>query len=239
MLSESVRQNIFNFLVNKISNDLCVSDMYNQIDEFQDESEEHWEDIGNLFHADSIKHGASKVVLFYDDYPDWVIKVPIFGDYFEEDRSYHDYTSANLYENETHIFQSNDYCNTETLVAKYAIQAKLQDIFALTYFIGFIHGIPFYCSERIKETLCESNYIFSSNNEIVYSTEKIITQYPNIEDSMNEQVLEYFVSQYGKERIIALVRFLIHLNIRDLHNENIGLDKNYQLKIIDYSNFSY
>jgi hypothetical protein len=238
MLSESVRKNIFNFLLDKIS-DLRISDMYNQIDEFQDECEEHWEEVGDLCHADDIRHGASKIVLFYDEYPDWVIKVPIFGDYLEEDRSYHDYTSANLYEDGAHILQSNDYCNTETLVAKYAVQSELQDLFALTYFVGFIHGIPFYCSERIEETLCESGYIFPSNNEIVHSTEKIITQYPNIEDLMNEDILEHFVSQYGKERIAALVRFLIHLNIQDLHSANIGLDKDYQLKIIDYSNFSY
>ena len=196
-----------------------------------------FETLAYNLNADNYDAGATKLVLFYDDIPDYVIKLPIFGYYDEWNDKYFEFQKSNCY---CPIEENNNYCAAECYYTELAYQYKLEDMFIKTEVLTKIHGIPVYISERIdcinepweNEYLCE-------DDAVIYSAQNLYHQYKNGLDKSKFYLenLILFIDYYGLKRTNQLIDFILQNNIQDLHNANIGFDFNGDLKIIDCAGF--
>lgn len=231
MFNEQIRQRLQEFLTNKVE-DYANTDMCYLWHEDEDDYDgyDDYSDLAAACHADHYRNGVSKIVLFYDELHEWVIKVPIMGNYYEEE-DYHEDFVASGYDS------GNDYCRTEVEYCQEAINRDLAGCFALTFFVCTINDIPFYCSERIAK---EYHDVYKSIQRIDYKKPNslnyakcICNSYARFEVPLTEKILAIFVDNYDEDIASQLVDFLVEYHIDDLHLGNLGLDSHNQIKIID------
>lgn len=216
--------------------------LYVYHDEYDDEESDWNKYIKKCCGARNYATGASKIVLFYKDIENWVVKLPFFGDYYESTGEYSDYCEADKY---LPICSDNDYCEAEAYLTNKAIEYGVGDMFAKTYYLGNLNGVPVYISEKIEETVASGrkNYSYSRINS-AKETQELFNFYSYELDeagfsSYNEPTLRFFVDQYGQKKTEKLIQFIMDYQIDDLHSANIGFDKCGKIKIIDYSGFHY
>lgn len=237
MLTDNEREEIIAFLKNRMS-DICVKDFFVWYDEDGIECEDHYEEVAYTnCEADYYRHGCSKLVLFYDDLPHWVVKIPFLGECWgEDDIQYFQYADLdNLY-----LIDENDYCAAEAYLAEETCKYGLESMFALTYFLTTINGVNIYISENI-----ENNYY--SMNKQAYKHDNSVSQAQWLRDSyckthtekyvLTIEDLAFFVDNYGLPQTELLIAFLTDYAIEDLHHGNIGFDEKGNIRIIDYSSF--
>ena len=113
--------------------------------------------------------GVSKGVLFLDDYPNIVVKIPFTGGGEEYYRSYYtneDGDTCITYNCCSESFDSAwqslpsrledklirnwDYCEVETILFNDARKHSVDNFFAETIFIGYSHGHPVYVQEKAR-----------------------------------------------------------------------------------------
>ena len=216
--------------------------------------EDEYDDYNNLFDSTpcppiNLKAGATKLVLFYDEFPELVVKLPLCGGYHsrywdddfdpDEDDEWetYDYNGAGYTDHE------NDYCYTEMKMYEAAKEDKLEDFFAPTVYLCNINDIPVYVSELVKCTYEEFFYdaYYEEDAESVVYSEKskdMAFQIKKTHNAFTTDILAYFIEQYQKERVEQLILFLEGHGIDDdLHTGNIGFDENNYIRIIDYSSY--
>lgn len=222
----------------KVNNDY----LYIYHDEYDDEEPDWNEHIEEHCGACDYATGASKIVLFYEDIENWVVKLPFFGDYYESTGEYTNYCKANKY---LPICSDNDYCEAEAYLTDKAIEYGVGDMFAKTYYLGNLNGVPVYVSEKIEETVASGrgNYNYFRINS-AKETQELFNFYSYELDEAgfspyNESTLRFFVDQYGQKKTEKMIQFIMDYQIDDLHSANIGFDKCGKIKIIDYSGFHY
>ena len=205
--------------------------------------DEYNENICYGCRASDYNSGATKIVLYYDDIQNWVVKLPFFGDFDpsaeEEDMDcYRYFSGANRY---IPIDYDDNYCEVEAYLTKRAEEEGVVDMFAKTYFLGWINTIPVYVSERVEKTVynADNNY---KRIKSAAETQSLYDFYNTELDTAglyDESTFRYFVDQYGVKKAEKLINFIMKYNIDDLSDSNIGFDKNGKIKIIDYSGFHY
>lgn len=239
MLTISNKTEIIEFLkrhITSLNSDSC----YVWYDDEGCEDEGHYEDLA--FHdckADYYEYGCSKLVLFYEELPQWVIKIPFLGEYYEEDDTYREFECAN----KNDLFPTadgNDYCAIEAYLTEEAAHYGLEDMFAQTFFLTEINGVKIYISQKI-----ENNYYSCSSKSL--KDENSADQASWLRESyckthMEKYVLTaadlaFFIDSYGLWQTELLIAFLTDYCVDDLHHGNIGFDDNYNIKILDYSSF--
>ena len=222
-----------------ILNNLSVNMLY--IEEGDDMVDTDY--ISDICNADWVQSGCTKVVLGYDNIPDWVIKIPIFGYkpyYFDEvdkpeEDEYIDFCNADYH----NIGCScNNYCEAEQIYYEQAVDQGLAKFFAGTYFLFYINGIPVYISEWAGNNIFGIRWKFKDTE----SSDKASFLYECSRNTLEKarlhlSTLSYFVDEYGEDDVAELLSFIEFYQIEDLHNGNIGLDRNKKIKIIDYSSF--
>ena len=92
IFSEQVAQQLIDFLSTKLCFDEELYSHY--YDDCCEEDEDWYEDLRIQCGADCLQHGASKIVLFYDDLPNWVVKLPLVGEYYEDEDSFKYFANA-------------------------------------------------------------------------------------------------------------------------------------------------
>lgn len=235
--NDIIRKQLIDFL----SVNLDIAEPYNHYyeDSYDNlcEDTDWYDDIAFACGADYCEHGASKIVLFYDKFPDWVVKIPFFGDYSETEDSYNDFEEANHY---LPIEQSNDYCAAEAFLAQEAIKQGVSHMLACTYYLFSFNDIPIYVAERIgddEEKEIQWKDKISSTN--LAKDLKKCCYYEVDNCCLSDRDLAYFIDCYGQNDVLNLISFIDTWQINDLHGGNTKVDKNGNLKIIDYSGFSF
>lgn len=234
--NERIRKELINFLTPRLSipsDGIWCHYVYDGC-----EDDDWFEDFKYEQEADYVRHGCSKIVLFYDELPHWVIKIPFMGEYNEEDDSYQKFVGGNA---NFPIAQENDYCAGEAYITQEAEQYGLGEMFAKTYYLADFNNYPVYVSEKIEDSYWDGcrkrkwQNIFSSK-EIARSIES--SHRGLLDDThMGESVLAHFIDIYGKFKTYDLLSFIRDMGINDLHNGNIGFTKDMQIKILDYSGY--
>lgn len=239
MLTDSKRENLKTIFKHRIN--INVDYLYIYHDEYDNEESDWNEYIEENCGACDYATGASKIVLFYNDIENWVVKLPFFGDYFESTGEYSDYTEADKY---LPVYNTNDYCEAEAYLTEKAVEYGIGDMFAKTYYLGSLNGIPTYISEKVEETVCGhyGHYEYSRANS-AQETQELYNFYSTELDEAGlyyeQPTFRYFVDQYGQKKAEKLIQFIMDYNIDDLHSANIGFDKTGKIKLIDYSGFHY
>ena len=181
-----------------------------------------------------IKNGVSKIVISYNDIPNYVIKVPFKGRYndcYDETELFTDASYDKPYTN----INTWDYCEAE---ANCYYDAKeyydLGDMFAKTEYLGKIEDIPVYISEKIT-TLVSDTRVINSSEHTEKIAESLRDKYEIDWEFREGSGLSAFIDCYGEKRTEELVSFLEEYDVSDLHDGNIGYDLYGNVKIIDYS----
>lgn len=227
MFNEKIRTMLENFLRERIEDSFNSYKCYNwYVDHYDDCGEEDYSDVRFLCHADRYNNGVTKIVLFYDDLDDWVIKIPILGNYIEEDDEYCDFCNSGT-------TGDNDYCLTETEYCEDAVEFGIGDLFAKTYYVCNINGVNFYCSERINKTYCDIRHLACYVHPESYTRAQTLKRSCGYDCYLETKELGFFVDGYGELAAEKLIQFLQDWGIEDLHHGNLGFDKDGYIKIID------
>lgn len=185
--------------------------------------------------VDWINNGVSKIVISYNDLPNYVIKIPFKGKYDEYNDENAFFINADCYEKPYENVNTWDYCESEANCYYDAEKYYgLGDMFAKTEYLGEIENTPVYISEKI--TILMSDTKVKNSNKHTEKIAKTLQSKYEIDYSFCEgDGLLAFINCYGEERTEDLVSFLEEYGIEDLHNGNIGYDLYGNVKIIDYS----
>lgn len=195
--------------------------------------------------------GATKLVIFFNDLPDYIVKIPFQGScqsYYDYDECKYAVDSSMLVPVdelcgaglEGIITQDNpwDYCETEAKVYELAQENEIEDCFAGTFYLNDYYGYPIYVSEKIQETWYQGDgdkttpKIHQSEKQAQDLSDKIRVDFYDL------NMIAILIEQYGYDKVNELMHFICNYDIRDLHSDNLGFDANGELKLIDYSGFN-
>lgn len=214
-------------------------DMYNEYE--PEDCDNHWDDMRYCVKANKYNYGASKVVFYYNELEQFVIKMPIIGCYDIDDEEYHDYEFARslCFPEQESWYECWDYCGVEAETYAYleSHAPQLTKFFAATFILGItINNIPVYIAQKVEETLLDTTEIQVSKQAQVQASS--VPQSLRYSTGLDEYVLGLFYDNYIPEEVNMLLDFLAHKKINDFHYGNIGLTKTGRPVIIDYSNFN-
>lgn len=250
------KEEILAFFANKMSNvSQDILEGSSVLFDIDGEFEGYFDKLKKYSGATFVKHGATKTVLYFNDLPNYVFKIPIIGVYTpfvgEEDYAesyiekecnddifsanydclaYSDYCGANI--NTDSSFSDCNYCEVEDFLTKQAQKENIDCCFAKTFFIGTYRGFKIYCSEYV-DTLMSNPNVYDS----IHVSEKSKYRASLVKNCELEDIAEFYEC-YGDDIVNKLLSFIKKYDIKDFHCENIGITKDAMIKIIDYSSFN-
>lgn len=249
MLCDEDREQYFNFL-NERFNCIHLSDCYdreyhpngwnNSVIPYWDE-EDYWEAMAEDVGAYDVRFGASKVVFWFHEIPEFVVKIPIIGRFDQYCEDFVDYECARMRGIESHHGR-NDYCGLEADIS-ITIETKYQAIksfFALTEYIGTTtNGINLYLSDRVDFSLGDSpSNIINISSISETKAEEAESTYGYYVGDLCPESMQILFEQNKEELVYQLFDFIHKHNIQDLHSENLGFTCDNQLVLMDFSGFS-
>lgn len=186
--------------------------------------------------------GVSKFVLWYKEKPNVVFKIPFIGESTIDGTLP---TSGSFIGTGSWAIDNTDldadfspydldYCKIEAEMYT-KVPRKLKKMFAKTeYLMTYERGpksIPIYVSDRADTCFRDGAQGVETSQKTERTAYKL---YNDVDCGMTLDALEVFIEQYGKRKTSAMLNFLSHWNIRDLHNGNI-MFRHGRAVIIDYS----
>ncbi len=195
--------------------------------------------IAEMTGASQYEWGRSKLVLEYSDIPDYVIKIPIRRCVDLDGCSYV-YENAFLRDGETRLEDTSDYCRIEAKEYRRACDAGIGSMFAGTWKLCDIDDMPIYISEKVVKTFDEIESIEEigiESHEWEWIKCKCKEHDIDINRFSYNAVIDALIQKYDINKVIEFNNFLHADGIMDLHTGNIGVDKNGDIKIIDYPGF--
>lgn len=183
-----------------------------------------------------VKSGATKTCLFFDDIPDFVVKIPFIGadDEWEGETEFH-------YANRCYPeFKDNkwDYCLTELGLFNESKAYGVSDMFAGTYYIGRINNFPIYASNRVDNCFYDYGVQSSSAESYALGSKILSSGRDYLHVDMNANLIGLFIDSYGYDKTINMLNFIKKFDIRDFHDGNLASTNDGKVKIIDYSSYN-
>ena len=181
--------------------------------------------------------GCSKIVFGFMGLGDYVVKLPLFGQWTEEyNKETDDFDIIfDEYKNASSNDEPNDYCRKESEVYELLQKNGLADLAFGTYFLFSVDGVPVYMSE-----MCVNCGLTASKCFPFVSEESYKKGHQKSMDSgyiMYDDMISVFIEQYGENMTDRLLEFISKYGIRDFHNGNVGYDSTGRIRMIDYSGF--
>ena len=225
-MNNDIVKKISEFLLDKVSNideDLIWSVLWDR-EEIGD-GNEVYKDFINRIGASKCKYGVTKLVLFFDDFPYYVVKIPFLGSIGEDGIE--------------HFFNCENYCEIEYKNYSQAKSKGLEKAFAEIVPAGNYSDMEFYVAKRIEEISwvdisTPSKDSRLKNIELTKSCNYAKYWYA---ESFLKSWGEYFIEQYGFEFTDKLVDFIEDNGIDDLYNSNVGQDETGRFVLLDYSSY--
>ena len=211
--------------------DKVKGDMWNTLDYYNICEEDYFDDeeegpsyytlreVADAMGANYACNGATKVVFFFDELPDLVVKIPFVGD--DEDCEF-----------------EYDYCGREVDLTQIIDSIGCGDMICRTFFLGNYHDRPIYVSEKATEDFCSgsrSHHYHSCQEDV----QKLVQNWRwdfNCVRSGVSGVWERLLECFGKERVMELINVFEEWEVNDLHYGNIAY-KNKKPVFIDYSGY--
>lgn len=185
--------------------------------------------------------GASKLVLFFSDFPDFVVKIPFAGTHMRRKQA----LDTGAWNEENYIFfpfegapyceDSWDYCESETILYESAKKFKVEEFFLETKFVGRSYGYPIYKQEK-GISFSDSDRFSAAITVEECSKAREMCSKSRIAQLPAKWVRDA-IECYGEKRVKELLDFIHEKDLDDLHDDNLGYYNNKPI-ILDYSNFS-
>lgn len=196
-------------------------------------------DIVNACGADGYDLGMSKICMYFDDYPDIVVKLPIRGaTCYEEDP---ESDTLEWIENDTidysHAVVENgttwDYCAAEEFIYNKAVVLGISPMFAQTMRIGTTEGgYPVYASEKIDD--CPSKLTKPQFDKCLRYVRDA-----KFKTCLGNSLVANMVASYPIMMVMEAVEFMRRYNVdTDMHEGNYRFNENGDVVLIDYSDFN-
>lgn len=201
------------------------------------------------------QYGATKIVFILPD-KDFVIKIPFSGCQVDKvittktekgvERkrvsNYLKFTGAESPMREEDCCGW-DYCQVECDIYTLAKEEAVEEFFAKTECIGFIHDYPIYVQEIAK--IYVDMYPFRETEETEYRKKYTEEDYEKIDSLCYNHNYDYFnkywlcdaFKYYGEIKGEEFLQFIKNVRVEDLHKANIGYIGDRPV-IIDYSGFN-
>lgn len=208
------------------------------VDDDEDTLDGEYAEFARLMGASDWDNGATKLVLWFDEIPDYVVKIPFYGRIHHEmddngcweeieSYSYHGADMATIFRD----VPCDDYCAVESRVYEEAFNMDMAQFFAQTFFLMEKFGVAFYLSRKIDNTLWSSHFNVSDGSLVRASR----MSYTGFSES---HIVACFIECYGEKDTQTLVEFVEAVNITDLHDDNVGITADGKVVIIDYSGYN-
>ena len=212
--------------------------------------------IGNTIGADWVHGGCSKSVFHFNEFEDYVFKIPYIGCALVKDEDwvyykdcadendvppYFCFDDVNLYKNANndgfYPVDANDYCAAEEYIYRIAHKYKVNQMLAKTAFLGFVCGIPVYVSANAGKAYSPKRQNNEASKIAKDMIDKSRKEHNDICNEFYTTECSVFIETYGRKATKRFIDFLYNEKISDLHHGNYGYDALGNLKIIDYSGF--
>lgn len=206
--------------------------------------------------ADCVHGGCSKSVFYFNEFKDYVFKIPYIGYAYIEDEdtqyykecaeqervpTYFCFDDVTLYKNANndglYPVNANDYCAAEEYIYRIARKYKVHQMLAKTTFLGFVCGIPVYVSANAGKMYSPKKQNNETSKIAKDMIDKSRKEHNDICNEFYTTECTVFIETYGRKATKRFIDFLYKEKISDLHNGNYGYDALGNLKIIDYSGF--
>lgn len=183
--------------------------------------------------AEDCDWGATKVVLYFQEMKEFVVKIPFMGSCtFNEDGDI-DWNSC---------FSGGygdgawDYCVREAEVYELAEEEGIEDMLCGTWFLGWYQQHPIYISERAEQGFYTGNdkIEYTDKNNSQATARKICDNFES--RSFGYTVDSRMIDCYGYDKLKKLFAFLDREEINDCHSGNF-MWKDNKVKLIDYSGY--
>lgn len=201
----------------------------------EDSSADNMDDFIMSIGTSSYEYGMSKVVLFFDEYEDFVVKIPVKGCIvYEYDEDEWIETEKHEYENAPTESKGDwDYCHAEELVYRKAVTRGVEKAFAETRCIGHTRsGYPIYASEKI--TSYTSNMTKKKQDRFF----EFIKSAGIICGMLGKYTVSELLNSYPVMFALDVVEFLRVNDIDgDMHSSNYLYDDDGHIVFVDYSDF--
>ena len=190
--------------------------------------------------ASDIQMGATKVVFFFDEYPDICFKVPLYGhceyrwnDWNDYDLiGVDDFTSARLFGDHE---KSYDYCAVEARLYEMACERGVGDMLASTEFLCDVGRLNVYVSQRCHDDFVE----YSIFNQYSHKSPCVNRLSNLFESMMSTCKINRMIRDYGIVKTYKLMKlFDEKLPTYDFHSGNFMEGDDGKIKCIDYSSFN-
>ena len=210
---------------------------YDNLWSYDDDSEEitnstcyqNYKEIADFVGAEDYKNGASKLVLFFNEFPQYIIKIPLFGCAEVDCDGYLDEDGTVSPDNLDYIEYGKNYCEEEAYIYKKAKAKGIEEFFAKTEFLITIEGIDIYYSKKV---------VRASKYEL--QREKL-DEAKSLRDSYEVDLASSYIAQMlvyvSIDKIKDLLSFIYEYSIWDLIDDNVFIDKDGHVQLVDYSSF--
>ncbi len=207
--------------------------------------------------ADCVHGGCSKSVFHFNEFKDYVFKIPYIGYAYIEDEytqyykecaeqervpTYFCFDDVTLYKNANndgfYPVDANDYCAAEEYIYRMARKYKVHQMLAKTAFLGFVCGIPVYVSSNAGKEYHPKRYDKETSKIAKEMIDKSRKEHDYGYSEFCTTECTAFIETYGRKATKRFIDFLYKEKIADLHYGNYGYDALGNLKIIDYSGFN-
>ena len=236
MITKEEKEQIFNIISPKF-NSIYISDCYDEEQNYDMCSEDKYDDMLNQVGADDMDYGASKIVFWFSELKDYVVKIPILGRFDEWEEDYVDYSNAINEDIGVRGYPDN-YCELEASIYNFAWQNynNIAQCFAPTYYIGTTrNGIRLYVSEKVSKTLNHTRTKSVSENS-TKKAQMLIDTYGRHPGGLSEYAISVLYESYTEKIVHDLILFIYNFGIDDLHGNNLGFLQD-RLVLIDYCGF--
>lgn len=169
-------------------------------------------------------YGATRLVVWDWDYPDFVVKIPLDVDCFK-------------------------YCEREAEIYRTAVVSGVDRYFAWCDFIDYYNDWPVYAMEFVN---CDSDTIEDESYSSAYKSwceengydsedEEVSDEFNDLyysSDLCSDSILDWFYDQVSDVIKDALYKFIGKNRVNDIHAGNIGLQNGHVI-LVDYAGFGW
>lgn len=199
---------------------------------------ELWSIAADIVGASSYNSGATKLVFFFDEFPEVVVKLPLLGDAVYDAESGEFLKIENKYLGAQYSSSTpGDYCSQEETLYLYAESCCVEQFFTETEYICTCGELDIYVSKRAD---CKDVWGLGVSEE---TSKKARAFKKEIEDAdsyllFDDMYLDFLVEAgYELSSIMDLLTFIRDYEVSDFHSDNWGFVDG-KIRIIDYSGFS-
>lgn len=167
------------------------------------------------------QYGASKLVIEFEKFPNYVIKIPILYDY-DGEKPFQEGAYSEITE------ENSDYCQQEMNIYDLSEEYELEDFFAKTEYIGkTLEGYPIYIQERV---IPEDEYTGQAPSD--KSQEEMEGR-----KFLGSRFWSSMVLDFCGDGLLQELKEFICKYSGDIHDGNVGYRKDSFPVILDYSGF--